>query len=123
MVIFGLLLISFADFDVLNNFSKNKWNLKWEVGGYYREMFKLNPQTRGNAIYTSSNTTNLEPKYSMKALQLCNTKPQDRIYVGSADSDQSPAVFAKYGKRNLAWIGDVNTETGTTELLLTMCGV
>ena len=120
-VILGFHFSSFARPDELTVFFKDRWALNWKPGDYHRSTFSLNP--RANPVFMSRHHPNLPHEYSMKALHLCNTKPEDRIYVSSPGSAQSPAIFAKYGNGYLGWIGDVNTEIGTTELLLTMCGV
>jgi hypothetical protein len=120
-VIFGFHCSSFVRPDDLARFFKETWSVNWESGDYTRSMFSLNH--RANPVFMSRRGPNLPQQYSMKALHLIGTRAEDRIYISSPGSTQSPAVFAKYGDGNLGWIGDVNTEDGTTELLLTMCGV
>lgn len=120
-VILGFHFSSFAQFDKLAVFFKETWGLNWEAGNYRGDMFSLNP--RANPDFLRRPHPNLPQQYRMKALHLRNTRLEDRIYVSDPSSTQSPAIFAKYGNGYLGWIGDVNTENGTTELLLTMCGV
>jgi Plasmid pRiA4b ORF-3-like protein len=120
-VVLGFHFSSFAQPDKLCRFFKNSWALNWKVGDYLRSTFSLNPQA--NSAFMSCRHPNLPHQYSMKALHLSNTKPEDRIYISDPGSAQSPAIYAKYGYGYLGWIGDVNTEVGTTYLLLTMCGV
>ncbi len=118
-VILGFHFSSFAQPNKLNCFFKDSWNLCWKSGDYTRSTFTLNPR----ATLMSRRGPNLLQEYSMKALHLRGTKSEDRVYVSSPGSAQSPAIFGKYGDGYLGWIGDVNTEIGTTELLLTMCGI
>jgi len=118
-VIFGFHLASFARPLDLAKFFKDKWALSWKTGDYHRETFTLSHQ----ALLMNRQNPDLLPEYSMKALHLSGTKPEDRVYVASPNSAQSPAIFAKYGRGFLGYIGDVNTEDGTTKLLLAMCGI
>ncbi|RDL40136.1 uncharacterized protein BP5553_00115 [Venustampulla echinocandica] len=120
-VILGFLFSALAQPDKLDKSFKDRWALNWKYSDYCRSMFSLNP--RANLVSTSSRHPNLPHQYSMKAVHLRDTKPEDRIYVSDHGSAQSPAVLAKYGYGYLGWIGDVNTEIGTTEVLLAMCGV
>lgn len=119
-VILGFLFASFAQWPDLTRFFKKTWNLDWESGDYGRETFFLNP--RANHTFMSRRQPDLPHQYSMKALHLKNTKPAERIYISNSNSAQSPAVFARHGHGFLGWIGDVNTEEGHSELLLSMCG-
>ena len=114
-VIFGFHCSSFVRPNDLARF------FNWKSGDYTRSMFSLNHSA--NPVFMSRRGPNLPKQYSMKALHLSGTRAEDRIYISSPGSTQSPAVFAKYGNGNLGWVGDVNTEDGTTELLLTMSGV
>jgi hypothetical protein len=120
-VVFGFHCSSFVRPNDLARFFKETWSVNWKSGDYTRSMFSLNHQA--NSVFRSRRGHNLPQQYSMKALHLRGTRAEDRIYISSPSSNQSPAVFAKYGDGNLGWIGDVNTEDGTTELLLTMCGI
>jgi hypothetical protein len=124
-VILGFHFSSFSIPSKMNSFFKDRWGLNWKSGKYQRSMFSLNP--RATAMFMSRPHDGEHPsllqQYSMKALHLSNTKLEDRIYVSNDSGSESPAVFAKYGNGHLGWIGDVNTEIGTTELLLAMCDV
>ncbi|KAH8589799.1 U1biquitin-specific peptidase-like protein [Bisporella sp. PMI_857] len=120
-VIFGFHCSSFVRPNDLARFFKETWSVNWQSGAYTRSMLSLNH--RANPVFMSRRGPNLPQQFSMKALHLIGTRAEDRIYISSPGSTESPAVFAKYGDGNLGWIGDVNTEDGTTELILTMCGV
>jgi hypothetical protein len=119
-VIFGFYCSSFVTPSNLTRFFNKTWSFTWESGDYCRKMFSQNRQA--NPTLLRRRSPELPEQYSMKALHLNGIAPGDRVNV-STDSDQGPAVFSKYGKGYLGWSGDVNTEHGTTELLLTMCGV
>ncbi|TVY90517.1 Uncharacterized protein LAWI1_G004397 [Lachnellula willkommii] len=122
-VIIGFHFPTFAPPKDVETFFKDQWNLNWIFKNYHREMFTLNPRAQQDPQFASRGGNNLPRQYSMKAVHLSGTKPEERIYVGEINSAASPAVFAKKGEGFLGWIGDVNTEEGTTELLLYMCGI
>lgn len=60
----------------------------------------------------------------MTALQLSGPRFDDQVYISSPPSilgsTQSPAIFANYGFGNVGWIGDLNKELGTQELVFVM---
>lgn len=120
-VVVGFHCSNFVQFDDLTSFFKDTWSVNWTSGDYTRSEFLLNP--RANPAFLSCRTPDLPQQYSMKTLHLGRTRVEERIYISSPSSTQSPAVFTKYSNGYLGWIGDVNTEDGTTEVLLTMCGV
>jgi hypothetical protein len=120
-VVLGFFYTSLAERDKLNRFFEKTWALNWKYGAYSQWMFALN--RRANPSFMNRRGPNLPNQYSMKAVHLSKTNPEDRIYLSSPGNAHSPAVFANYGAGFLGWIGDVNTEIGTTELLLTMCGI
>jgi hypothetical protein len=121
-VILGFQFSNSCTLPDLKAFFKNSWSLTWEGGSYQRDSYAVN--RRANARFTGGKYPNLKP-YSMKALSLKNIKVEDRVYLSTnMPRDESPAVFARYGNSgHLGWIGDVNTEGGTTELLLAMCNL
>ncbi|KAF7921056.1 uncharacterized protein EAE97_011324 [Botrytis byssoidea] len=118
ILIFGFLLSSLTEPPKFEELMKS-YGLGWKFGDYTRETYDINKMADLNKKY------NLMP-YSMKAVSLKNTRPEDRVYSGPGrDKNQSPAVFAKYGSSGgrIGWIGDVNGEEETTTLLLAMCGL
>ncbi|TVY43687.1 Uncharacterized protein LOCC1_G004653 [Lachnellula occidentalis] len=123
-VIIGFHVSSFARPKDAARFFKDQWAFDWKFGNYHREMFRLNPRALQYSRYISQGGTTFLPRqYSMKAVLLSGPKPEDCVYVGEMGSAESPAVLAKKGKGFLGWIGDVNTEVGTSLLLLYMCGL
>ncbi|KAI9054635.1 hypothetical protein LZ554_001788 [Drepanopeziza brunnea f. sp. 'monogermtubi'] len=120
-LIIGFHVSGFCNPHALNAFFRNTWSLDWEFASYLRRDFTLN--FLANPGLLSRVHCDLPKKYSMKALHLKGSEPAERIYVSSPTHNESPAIFANYGDGYLGWIGDVITEEGTTELLLTMCGI
>ncbi|TGO09306.1 hypothetical protein BTUL_0172g00240 [Botrytis tulipae] len=118
ILIFGFLMSSLTEPPKFEELMKS-YGLDWKFGDYTRETYDINKMADLNKKY------NLMP-YSMKAVSLKNTRPEDRVYSGpDRDKNLSPAVFAKYGSSGgrIGWIGDVNGEEETTTLLLAMCGL
>ncbi|OJJ48538.1 hypothetical protein ASPZODRAFT_14669 [Penicilliopsis zonata CBS 506.65] len=120
-VIIGLHYCSFTRPSDSNLFFQKTWGVNWKFGNYGRYDFRLNP--RANSAFMARCRPGLPQQYSMKAVHMQNARPEDQIYIYLPTSTESPAIFAKYGNGFLGWIGDVNTESETTELLLRMCGV
>ncbi|KAM3153659.1 hypothetical protein ABEW05_005901 [Botrytis cinerea] len=123
-VIFGFMVPNLAEPPTFEKFfSSSGWGLNWKFGTYTRDTYKVNSQAHLTGLCQATLKS-----YSMKALSLQNAKPQDRVYAGPDGArDQSPAIFAKYERSGakqgyVGWLGDVNTEEGTTTLLLAMCG-
>lgn len=120
-VVMGLMFSNFCRMDDMDRFFESRWNLLWKRGSYCRQQFSLNPQV--NADFRSRRLPGVMTAYNVKALHLRNVDLRDRVYVSNPVKDDSPAVFAKYGSGYLGWIGDVNGEAESTELLLSMCGL
>ena len=125
-VIFGFFFARYAGRDLMAMFFEDKWDLKWKFEkGHDHETFTLNPRARANFLFSNRQDEGLLDEYSVEALLLSGAEPENLIYVANPQDPnfRSPAVFAKYGKGFLGWIGDVNTEVNTVTLLLTMCGI
>ncbi|KAH8656636.1 hypothetical protein BGZ60DRAFT_340687, partial [Tricladium varicosporioides] len=99
-VIIGFHFSSFIIPTELATFFKKTWGLNWKCGDY----------THSNPAFISCRRPNLPEQYSMKALHVKNTQPQDLIYISSPGAVQSPAMLVNYGKGYLGYVGDVNTE-------------
>jgi hypothetical protein len=75
--------------------------------------------------------------FSMKVLHVRGARPEEKIFVptpeatpqslvfpsGPVDQSEAAAVGAKVGKGYLAYVGDVNGEQGSNEIVLALCGV
>ena len=132
LVIVGLHFPNFATFDVINGFFET-FGLPWRSGNYHRDEFQLNPTCslpRGVA------SNRLLAPYSMKALHVKNARPDEKIFVPVADdmtlsnvfpprhidNAQAAVVGAKVGDGYLVYIGDVNGEKGSDNIILSLCG-
>lgn len=124
-LILGLHLPSFATPPDLDRFFKKTFGLDWKVAQYHRSTFSVNRQHHGDfRPETKQLFAALEDEYSMKALQLSGVKREDQVYLAEPDyGDDCPAAFTRYHGGYLGYVGDVNTEEGTTKLLLALCGL
>ncbi|KAG8989574.1 hypothetical protein FRB94_014307 [Tulasnella sp. JGI-2019a] len=118
MVIFGFGYPSFTRPSDSNTFFANQMGLPWKFGAYHRETFVL----------SSVVARFMQPKYragvkdySMKAVQMKDVPVDARVYVSTEEENQTAAACQKVGKGYFGWIGDVNTEEGSTWLVLMMC--
>lgn len=63
-------------------------------------------------------------RYSQKAVTLSGVPAGDVIYSGQSRGDDDTAVaFGKVGKGYLGYVGDVNAEDESTDVVLAMCGL
>ncbi|CAK3961452.1 Hypothetical predicted protein [Lecanosticta acicola] len=107
-------------------------SLPWLSGSYYRTDFDLNPSM------TQINTSRLAHRFSQKAMQLSDVQQNDKIYVPAPsarlqslvfpaveieDHSETPAAFGSCGLGKVGYLGDVNAEPETAEVLLAMCGL
>jgi hypothetical protein len=109
----------------LDRFFREVWRLNWTCGdSIHTSMFSLNPRVSPDLMKPTICGTKLRHQYSMTALQLSGSRFDDQVYTSSSpsilSSKQSPAIFANYGFGNVGWIGDVNNELGTQELVFSM---
>lgn len=110
---------------------KDAWDLPWHAGAYTRETVAVNSFSNG------LNVGPLLKKYSMKALFVDNVALKDAIYLephfarklAQAKNNEerlriafkTPVAFATVGRGRVGYVGDVNSETGTTNLVIAMC--
>ncbi|KAI4865392.1 hypothetical protein F4820DRAFT_420307 [Hypoxylon rubiginosum] len=111
----------------------SKAGLPWESAAYHRTTVVLNREAVGDSL-----AAHLPPKYSQKALFIKNVVPADAWYVTDEDSvieshvfaptgahvvGESPVVLARVENGKLGYMGDVNAEAGSTDVVLAMCGL
>jgi len=132
-VVIGGLFSSFVHWNDMDTFFKSAWGLKWTGGPYHRTTFSLN-QSHDLAKRNPS----LEKSYSMKALHLAGVEMGDGVYFPTDESriesmvlppdpvrnlSESSAVQTRIGKGYLGYIGDVNGEVASTNVVLAMLGL
>ncbi|KAH9946733.1 hypothetical protein B0H21DRAFT_387638 [Amylocystis lapponica] len=119
ILVFACQFSSFVSPPDLGVLFKRSWNVPWVSGSYHRTDFEVNPAV------ASLGVGSLVPQYSMKALHLKNVAKKAMVYLPTLasceDRSETPAAFASISKGKLGYVGDVNSETGTTRLILAMC--
>lgn len=129
LVIFGCLFSSFTKplrMDALFKYL----GLAWKNSDYYRTTFGITEM--GKFLF---NGLDIEEKYSAKALQLKHVLPEQMLYKpvenattqsmvfapSEADPNLALAAFVKIGSGAIAYVGDVNAETGSDRLTVALC--
>lgn len=106
------------------------WHLPWRIGDYHRTTVYLNSECRFNRA-------GLPEEYSQKATFLKNVPKDAAVYLPSrsstvesnvvppdpVDCEQTPVVCARIGEGWLGYVGDVNNEVWSQEVILAMCGL
>jgi hypothetical protein len=108
--------------------------LSWQAGSYLRTTFALNRE----AIAGETLPAKLPARYSQKALSVAKVRPEEAWYVTDAGStleslvwapeavncpDEAPVAAGRVGSGRLAYVGDVNVEDGTGDVVLALCGL
>ncbi|KAJ7084842.1 hypothetical protein B0H15DRAFT_383077 [Mycena belliarum] len=118
-VVIGGMFSSFVTPPKLNSFFREAWGLQWATGSYHRVVCTLNP---GNE--TVQQNPSLLPSYSMKAVLLKHIGAGMALYTDPYNSAfEAPACQTKVGLGRLGYVGDVNGEQGSTNVILAMLGV
>ena len=132
--IFGCNFSSFIKPPDMDALWRSTFDVPWQFGDYHRTTVYLNHQA---ATKLKSSPEHLKPQYSQKAVFLKGVGSADALYLPSAESvtqshvfpsgpvdkEQTPVVWAKFEKGWIGYIGDVNAEEGSNEVILTMCGL
>lgn len=134
LVIFGLHFSNSTRMDVFDTFFNETFDLPWQHGDYHRSEFQLNPSC-SLPIGVASNR--LPESYSMKVIHVKNARPEEKISVPVAnaitqsnvfppeyvDQAQAAVVGSKVGNGYLVYVGDVNAEEGSDNIILSLCGL
>lgn len=130
------LFSSFIRRDEVKPFFERHFGLPWELGAYHRTDVYLNRHaiTTGGKRFV---VDRLEAGYSQKANFLKNVAKEAAVYLPnehsrtqsmvfaneSVDVNLTPIAFVKVGKGWLGYIGDVNAEEGSDQVVMAMCGL
>ncbi|KAF5344265.1 hypothetical protein D9758_012315 [Tetrapyrgos nigripes] len=117
----------------MSTFWEKNWGLPWKMGSYHRTTFYKNAThdiARRNPALPES--------FSVKAVHLKGIQPEDAVYRPTSDSrtqslvfpsaavsdlGEAPVVHRNLGKGSVGYIGDVNAEEYSTDLVLAMLGL
>ncbi|KAG5721401.1 RNA polymerase II-associated protein 3 [Termitomyces sp. T112] len=129
VVIVGGSFSSFVSASDMDSFFSDTWGLSWKSGAYHRTRFLRNG--RHDLV---TNNPSLSSSYSMKALHLGGLALSDPIYLPADnlqlqtplpfnDHTESPVVRRKIGDGYFGYVGDVDAEVETTNVVLAMFGL
>jgi hypothetical protein len=111
------------------------WGLPWAVDTYARDTFQVHKPFR-SAVVPSRKT--LPETYNVKAVHLKNVRPEHALYVSTTLTEQlqrrqrpgtaspvlmSPVCFAALGHDFVGFVGDVNAEPKSSDIVLALCGL
>jgi hypothetical protein len=65
----------------------------------------------------------LPASYSQKALFVKNIEQSAAWYTETESSNEAAVAFTKVGLGSLGYVGDVNGEAGSDEVVMAMCGL
>jgi hypothetical protein len=134
LVIVGLHFTSFTQMDVFDKFFNEGLSLPWKHGDYHRTTFQLNSSS---SLPTGVASNSFPAPYSMKVLHVKYAEPHEKIFVPITDAmtqshvfspeyvDQTQAavVGTRLGDGYIAYVGDVNAEKGSDDVILRLCGL
>jgi hypothetical protein len=103
------------------------FDLPWRNGDYHRTTFNVTASWKKEIPSLSSKSS-----YCVKAQHLADVKFEHCVYIANessrvqshvfapskVDLNQTPLAFARVGYGYLGYIGDVNTETMTTLIII-----
>ncbi|KAG6861781.1 hypothetical protein C0995_012285 [Termitomyces sp. Mi166 len=129
IVIVGGSFSTFVSAPDMNSFFNDAWGLSWKSGAYHRTRFLRNSQ---HDLVTKN--PSMPSSYSMKALHLRGLASNDPIYLPADnlqlqtplpfnDHAESPVVRRKIGEGYFGYVGDVDAEPETTNVVLAMFGL
>ncbi|KAL4900989.1 hypothetical protein BDW74DRAFT_89522 [Aspergillus multicolor] len=136
LVIAGLHFPNFVNSTRFGEFF-NKMGVLWLKGEYYRLDFDMNPSCDRELLHGLGLTASgLPARYGMKALGAVGANAHEKLYVPvlggrsqsmvelgeTVDPSQAAVVGVKLGKGRLFYIGDLNWEHGSQELVVRLCG-
>ena len=95
------------------------WGLPWQMGSYSRQDFTLN-----NASGIIQENT-MPSTYNVNAVQLKGVEVKAALYGPQVFGPRIPAavVWQEYSQGHVAWLGDVNNEEATRNIMMMMCGL
>ena len=135
---------SFINSITFDSYFENEWKLPWRFGDYHRTTFTLNPRFdstgRGQAASSTFHPieAGLDKSYSQKAPNVKGIPMSIMLYVTISESmleslvwsatpvndhTQSPAILQCFGRGHVGYLGDCNSEDGTTKAVLGLCGL
>ncbi|KAF4544425.1 Transcription factor [Lasiodiplodia theobromae] len=122
----------------LDGFFADAFGLPWRRGSYYRTTFALNAAAARHVGQAQQRRRRLAAAYSQKAVHLRDVESAQAVYLPTAESkleslvftaesiedrEQTPVAWARVGEGWVGYVGDVNAEEESDEVILAMCGL
>ena len=134
LVIVGFHFTCFTPMDVFDEFFSEGFGLPWKHGDYHRTTFQFNSLC---SLPTDVASNSFPEPYSMKVLHVKDAEPHEKIFVPTTnartqshvfppeyvDQTQAAVVGTRVGDGYMAYVGDVNGETGSDDVILRLCGL
>ncbi|KAJ7600765.1 hypothetical protein C8J56DRAFT_847383 [Mycena floridula] len=115
--VIGGLFSSFIRPAAMEQYFSRVWKLNWKMGSYSRETFPANP----NHEIIKAKSSALAKSYSMKAVNIQGAPAAGAMY--KLNDRETPVLQVKIGDGYLGYIGDVNAEQESTNVILAMLGL
>lgn len=126
--------------DALDGFFGAAFGLPWRRGEYYRTTFALNAAAAKHVVVggKAQQRRRLAAAYSQKAVHLQDVANAQAVYLPTAESKleslvftaeriedraQTPVAWARVGEGWVGYVGDVDAEGESDEVVLAMCGL
>ncbi|KAH9483570.1 putative mitochondrial import receptor subunit tom70 [Psilocybe cubensis] len=94
------------------------FGVPWKAGSYTRTLVE-----RNNHHETAARNPSLSEEFSMKAVHLTGFHPEDLFYEQypqTSNNWEAPVLRTKRGNGHFGYIGDVNAEEESTDIILAM---
>ncbi|KAH7002680.1 hypothetical protein B0J12DRAFT_692532 [Macrophomina phaseolina] len=112
---------SFVQFSDLDTIFYSHFGLSWKAGSYTRATLCIN----STATEELPSERRLTSTFSQKALHLMHVGHHSALYLTDEFicRSQTPIAWASVGRGQVGYVGDVNAQEETTEVILAMCGL
>ncbi|CEP00679.1 unnamed protein product (mitochondrion) [Plasmodiophora brassicae] len=105
---------SFLDTYMYNRLFRDAFCLEWERGGYTRSDHVLSNLGKKMGV-------DLPVSFNCKASMLANVDPAHRLYTCEERPNDCGAAMRRVGAGFIAYLGDVNNEDATVQILARIC--
>lgn len=92
------------------------FELPWKQSGYYRSITQLSV-VKCTAVPSEMKRNLLPQSNSIKAVYMTSVQPENNLYFSEDDEDESAVAVAQFGEGRVAFVGDVNAEATTLEII------
>jgi len=110
----------FSSFVSVGEFNRffTRLGLPWRIGSYHRADVDL----RMSALGAVRGADRLPASYSQKALFVSGVDGSTAWYTEEPSSREAAVAWTKVGSGHLGYVGDVNGEKESLDVVMAMCG-